>query len=979
MDTTRRRFLTQGAILVAGGIVSACDKDNAKPVAETTFETPAAPPTTPPVTPTVELPIELPPVVPEAPMKSMAGTRVLNGGWTFQDAKNVPEIIPAGDISKEDYSAEKWQTAAVPGTVLTSMVNNGVYPEPLYRQIVTKLIPDTLKDSDYWYRAAIEIPVLEAGQRFWLRFDGINYLADIWLNGQSVGRIEGAFKRGYFDVTDIIKDKPGQNAFLAVKVYKLEFTEGPSLPSFKSGVTRGGRNGGRTGTTLRNGPTFFCVAGWDWVPTIPDRCIGIWQPVYSFTTGALRITDVRIDPVIADDLTIADLAIDVTLVNHGGSEKAGVIAGRIGDIEFKHAIELPADGQAKTVTLTSTDLPQLLLKNPKLWWPNGYGDPYLYPVSIRVDVGDTTSDVRELKYGIRKIQYVRPRGANNDLGITINNLPILVMGGNWGLDEALKRVPRERVFNAVRLHRDANLNLIRNWNGQSTSKDFFEACDEYGILVWQDFFYSTEGYGSSGTYNVDRYLDNVRDVITNYRNHASILLWCGGNEGKPENQKLVDGLDKLVAELDPKRECLTSSAGDTNEQYAGSKLDGYSSGGPYHWVAPKSHFSTVTSDSSMPFHNEMGSYSIPTLEFVQSMLPEQSWQCPDDYWADRDINANGGNGNGSSGGGIFGATAGRYGKLANLADFVRKAQLMNYECIKAIYEAHAVNFGPITPTVTSTSMGVIKWMSHPAQPSFVWQMYSYDMEQHSSFFAVKNGSKRVNVVMNALTRIVNVVNQSAERVKGSVDISVYNLDGSLVVRTVQNVSPVAAASAAKIIDISAKIAAATSAVCFVSLKFSNSVGQVLAENFYWYQKNNADKDYTSMETIPLAAPSIAARRVEEKDGKAKIAVAVENAGTAIAVMVHLQLFDRKTNKRILPAFFSDNYLNLLPGVKREVTIEVPLQEGVTYDFGVRVDGFNFGPDAKLDASGSVPVVRNENALAIAPSPGITFNNCAAPQ
>lgn len=885
--------------------------------------------------------------------------REIAGGWTFTSVNEAPQFTGEALSSAGAFKMNK---ATVPGTVLTSMINNGVYPDPLYRQIVTKLIPDNLHKTDYWYRTEIDVPALQDGQRFWLRFSGINYLATIWLNGQEVGRIEGAFKRGNFDVTDIIKNVQGQKTFLAVRIHQLDHVEGPLLPSYSSGRTRGGTNGGPSGQTLNNGPTFFCTAGWDWLPTIPDRCLGIWQPVYSFVTDTTRIVNTQVNVTLADDLASASLEINITLSNKSGVAQNGVLTGTISGIAFSHAVSLPAGSEPKTFKLTKNNVPELALSNPKLWWPNGYGDPYLYELSLTLHIGEIISDRRSLKFGVRKITYSRKRGSGTDLGIAINNVPILIMGGNWGLDEALKRIPRERLFNQVRLHKEANLNLIRNWNGQSTSKDFYDACDEYGILVWQDFFFSGEG----GTpKNTDRYLDNVRDVITNFRNHPSILLWCGGNEKKPSPQTIVDGLDKLVTELDPQRECLTSSKEDTSEPYAKPPLGGYASGGPYHWVTPGSHFNNV---SSLPFHNEIGSHSIPTLEFVQSMLPEASWECPDDYWADRDSNGNGG------GGRITDATANRYGKISNLADFVRKSQLMNYECIKAIYESHAGNFGPITATAPATSTGVIMWMTNPAQPSFVWQMYSHDLEQHSSFFAVQHGCRRVHVLMNANTRKIFVVNHTANPLRGSVEIAIHNLDGTQVSRTVENVPEIKPASSASIVDISSKISTSTSDICFISLRLIVN-GNFQSENFYWCKKSGDDDDYKLLDTMKPASLGISAKVVETGKTATKLNVKVENISDAIALMVHLQIFDKVTGARILPAFYSNNYLNILPNKSTEITVEVPHKDGKAVEnLAIRIDGW------KIDRAGSklstvdVPISFNENALNLQPK-GAAFASC----
>lgn len=880
--------------------------------------------------------------------------REITGGWSFAAADGTP-VSGAQLASGRQVAGLK--PAVVPGTPLTSMIANGEYPDPLYGHIVTDTVPDTLKDTGYWYRVAFPVPRLVPGQRFWLQFDGINYLGTIWLDGAEVGTVEGAFKRGVFDVTDIVAKADG-TAHLAVLVGKLDHSEQPSLPSYASGVTRGGRNGGKTGITLENGPTFFCTAGWDWLPTIPDRDLGIWQPVTWSTTGPVRLTDVRVDPTLSADLRTADITIDLGLDSAFGTSKTVVVKGSLDGRDFEKTVTAAAG--ASSVTLTSKDIAALRLSRPKLWWPNGYGDPHRYRLTIAVEAGGQVHDERTVDFGVRRIEYTKPiqspSGSPADcLAITVNNQPIMVMGGNWGLDEALKRIPRERLRDQVRLHRDANLNLIRNWNGQSSTEDFFDACDEFGILVWQDFFCSTEGPPPE---NFARDLDNIRDCIVRFRNHPSILLWCGGNEGPPP-QPLIDGLDALVAELDPQRASLTSSAGDTGKDPIG----GYSSGGPYHWVTPSTHFSLNDGTRWPPFHNEVGSYSIPTLEFIKKMLPEASWEHPDDFWADRDVNGNGGNGGGA---GYLQLTAQRYGELRNLPDFARKSQLMNYECIKAIYEAHAANMASAAPGKPYPRTGVIMWMTNPAQPSFVWQMYSHDLEAHSSFYAVQHACRRVNVILDSQTLDVVVANHTRTAVKGTVAATLYDLTGAEFASTSLPVGGASASDHTVIGSIAEQLNRTPSDVAFVRLVFKDSRGAELVRNFYWLENPARPAGFTSLDDAPAAAVSVTADADHGRDGL-ELTVDVENTGEAVALMVHLQVYDTRTGERVLPATFSDNYLNLAGGESSSVRVRLTDEQTRHRTVGVRIDGWKIDQRASRLRGHGVAVTFNQAALSTHPS------------
>ncbi|ATY12677.1 beta-galactosidase [Amycolatopsis sp. AA4] len=868
----------------------------------------------------------------------------IGSGWTFAAADGMAAdgsaLASAGNVAG-------MKPAVVPGTPLTSMIANGEYPDPLYGHIVTDTVPDTLKDTGYWYRVAFRVPRLVPGQRFWLQFDGINYLGTVWLNGVRVGTVEGAFKRAVFDVTDIVAKADGV-AWLAVLVGKLDYTDPPALPSYASGVTRGGRNGGPTGSTLKNGPTFFCTAGWDWLPTIPDRDLGIWQPVTWRTTGPVRMADVHVTSTLSPDLRTADVAVELALDSAAG--KSVVVKGSLDGRDFRRTVSVPAG--ASSVVLTSKEVSCLRLDRPKLWWPNGYGDPYRYRLAISVESGGQVHDERTVDFGIRRIEYTTPMrspsGATSQcLAITVNNQPILVMGGNWGLDEALKRIPRERLRAQVRLHRDANLNLIRNWNGQSSTEDFFAACDEYGILVWQDFFCSTEGPPAE---NIARDLANIRDCIVRFRNHPSILLWCGGNEGPPP-QPLIDGLDALVAELDPQRAVLTSSAGDTGV----NPIDGYRSGGPYHWVPPARHFELNDGTQWPPFHNEVGSYSIPTLEFMRKMLPEGSWEHPDDFWADRDVNGNGGNGGGA---GYLRLTAERYGEVRNLADFARKSQMMNYECIKAIYEAPVAymrSAGPYPRT------GVIMWMTNPAQPSFVWQMYSHDLEAHSSFYAVQHACRRVNVVLDARTFEVVMANHSRAVVRGRVAVSLYGLDGGEVGRVSLPVGGVRGSDRAVVGNVASLVRAVSSEVVFVRLVFEGA--GLVVRNFYWVENPGRAVGFGGLDGMSPAAVSVIAG--VSRDG---VEVDVRNVGESVALMVHLQVYDTRTGERVLPAVFSDNYLNLVGGEMASVRVRLGAEQVARHpEVGVRVDGWKVDQRASRLRGRGVEVTFNREALDVSPA------------
>ena len=433
----------------------------------------------------------------------------LSSGWKLQSSANV--AVTGEEISRPDFQPVNWYPATVPGTVLTTLVNNKVYPEPLYGENNRPdRIPESLARSSYWYRTSFTIPASYSGRTIWLNFDGINYAAEIWVNGKRVGAVTGAFSRGTFDVSPLVK--PGEKAAVAVFVDPQPHPGDPNEHTVLNGT---GHNGGISSI---DGPTFLCTIGWDWIPGIRDRDAGIWQKVFLSATGPVLIKE----PLVTSDLPLprldsADLKVQVTLKNESDQPQKGILKGKIGQwsipnaarnwlashfpllgisspdyTAFEESVEVPAHG-TQVVALDPASKPELRLKNPKLWWPNGYGPQNLYPVHLSFEDGGSVSDVSNFSIGIRKITYSVP-GTDN-LTVSVNGVRVVCKGGDWGLDEALKRIPRERLDAQIRMHQQANYTMIRNWVGQSTSEDLYELCDKYGIMLWDEFFQPNPGDG----------------------------------------------------------------------------------------------------------------------------------------------------------------------------------------------------------------------------------------------------------------------------------------------------------------------------------------------------------------------------------------------------------------------------------------------------------------------------------------------------
>ena len=842
---------------------------------------------------------------------------VIASGWQLQESAKVTQT--GADIASPSFHSKGWYPATVPGTVLTSLVNDGIYPEPLYGENNRPdKIPESLCRTSYWYRTVFTVPKTYAGKKIWLNFDGINYAAEVWVNGKNIGAIKGAFARGIFDISSLVK--PGKNVALAVLITPQPHPGNPHEHTLANGM------GGNGGVSAIDGPTFLCAMGWDWIPAIRDRDSGIWRKVFLSATGPVVVKNPLVTSDLPlPDLTSADIGIQVTLQNVTGKLQKGVLKGNFGNVSFEQAVEIEANS-SKLVSLDSTNVRALHVKNPKLWWPNGYGPQNLYTLHLNFEANGKTSDNQDVTFGIRKITHSVPDSKN--LTISVNGVRIFCKGGDWGMDEAMKRIPRERLEAEIRMHQIANYTIIRNWVGQSTSEDFYNLCDKYGILVWDEFFQPNPGDGPNPT-DMDTYIANVREKILRFRNHPSIAVWCARNEGFPP-KNIDDALRRLMTELEPVRLYQPSS----------TSGHGVNSGGPYSsGHPPRSYY-----DFGEAFKTEIGSASIPTLESIQGMMPQKDWETINDDWAEHDL-ANGA----SAGPAIRGTIENRYGDIKNLADFVRKAQLLNYETFRAIYEGrNARMFHPAT--------GVIIWMSNPAQPSFVWQLYHHDLEPNSSLFAVKEACEPVHILLNEKTGNLMVVNNHPDTLADAkAHISIFNLDGSIV--TNQDIEVKAAPSAVTDLG-SLALPDNLSLVYFIKLELHDADGKLLSENFYWHALKEHQDDLRDLDKLPTVTLDAKVLR-HDADGKCLLDVTLHNPSSQIALMAHLQLRRQHSGERVLPAYYTDNYISLTPDESKTITIEAA-QSDLNGDTPlIVVDGWNIGvtPSSSPDAA----VALNEDA------------------
>ena len=809
------------------------------------------------------------------------------GGWKLQRESQVQN--PGVVISKAGYKDPDWVVATVPGTILTSYLNAGALPDPNYGQNQLH-ISDSFFYSDFWYRNEFTPPAAAPGQQQWLNFDGINWKANVFLNGESLGRIEGGFMRGRFNVTG--KLIPGQPNAIAVRVEKEATPGSAKQKTFESP----GPNGGAPGA---DNPTYHSSIGWDWIPTIRGRNTGIWGDVYVETTGAVTLENPFVHSTLPlPNTASADIFVEVDLVNHANSAIQGTLRGSFGSIPFEQAVSLDASGRT-AVKLSPSTHKALHIENPELWWPVGYGDPHLYDVTLSFEADGKVSDKTAFKSGIRQMVGTEDGGK---LRLFINGRRFIPRGGNWGFSESMLRYRAREYDASIRYHREMTFTMIRNWVGQIGDNAFYESCDRHGVVVWQDFWLANPWDGPVPNDNA-LFLSNTRDTILRIRNHASIGLYCGRNEGYPP-APIDAGIRADLERFHP------------GIHYIGSSADGVVSGhGPYRALPTEYYFEHADTF----FHSEIGAPNIPTIESVTAMMPQADLWPQALTWGLHDFCLNG-----AQGGKTFRATIDQdYGGAHSAEEWITLAQFVNYEVYRAMFEATSQN-----------RMGLLLWMSHPCWPTFVWQTYDFYLEPTAAYFGCKKACEPLHIQWNRATGMAEVVNLSAGNVTGlTAKVEIFNLDGTskstqtaTLDSSEDSVNPVFAL----------QFPAGLTPVHFLRLTLTQC-SQIRSQNLY--VRGHEEGNLRALRELPQTKVQTTTT-TERRSDKWFLSTVVNNTSSIPAVFVRLKAVRETSGDRILPVIYDDNYITLMPGEQR--TIQTELNHADTRGERPRMDvsGFN---------------------------------------
>lgn len=791
------------------------------------------------------------------------------GNWKIQRASEISEN--GETLSRPDYTPTRWLAATVPGTVLSSYINAGAVPNPNYADQLMQ-ISESFFNSNFWYRNEFEVPADFKQDHIFLNFDGINWKANVFVNGCKVGRLEGAFSRGIFDVTNVIV--PGKN-IIAVEIEK-NANIGAVKEKFEKNTDF---NGGILGA---DNPTFHATVGWDWISTIRGRNIGIWNDVYLTSKGKVTLQDPFVQTTLnLPDTTQAVLTPEIAVTNHENIPVEGVLSGKIGNIDFEQKIQLKAH-EKRTVRFDPDNFTQLILNNPKLWWPKGYGAPHLYDATFSFAINGETSDAKHFKVGIRQMTYNED---NHVLSLYINGRRFICRGGNWGFSESNLNYRNREYDAAVAYHADMNFTMLRNWVGQIGDEELYEACDRYGILVWQDFWLANPSDGPDPT-DESLFMANASDYVKRIRNHPSIGLYCGRNEGYPP-ETLDAEIRKMLKTEHPDIHYISSSADDV--------VSGH---GPYRALPASEYFSIKNGNDK--FHSERGMPNVMNYEsLVRTFSPDALWP-QNAQWGQHDYTQEGAQSCAS-----FNSMIERgFGKPHNAKEFADLAQWINYDGYRAMFESRS-----------KYRKGLLLWMTHPCWPTMVWQTYDYYLDPTAAYFGCKKACEPLHIQWNPITNSVEVVNYSAgHHAKLRVHAQVINMNGTLAW---EKEAVVDSHEDTTLKPLQLEFKSNLSAVHYIRLRLIEE-GQTISDNFYL--RGTEEGNYQALKELPQVKLVSDIKTHKTKDGQWSATVRVSNPSSTPALFIRLNTVGQKDGLQILPMFYSDNYFSLMPNEEKTINL-----------------------------------------------------------
>ena len=833
-------------------------------------------------------------------------------------------------ISSTTFRHEGWYRATVPATVLAAQVASGEFKDPYFgmdlRRIPGMTYPIGLnsfsnlpmdKDSPYacswWYRTEFQLPRSYTGKNLWVHFQGINYRANIWLNGRKLADskdVQGAYRIYEFNVTSFVR--PGTRNVLALEIF---------APTEKE-----------LGINLV-----------DWSPTPPDKNMGIWGDVCISASGPVAVRHLQvITHFPGSSLNQAELTVMAQIHNASPKAVSGVVEAVVDLDPVRQEVTLQP-GETKSIRFEPDKYPALTVKDPKLWWPAEMGMPNLHNLTVSFSEGGRLSDQVHARFGIREItSELTDRGYRL---FRVNGRKILIRGAGWAQD-MMMRHPKGKLGAQIQYVLEMRLNTIR-LEAMLEVDEFFNLCDEKGILVMAGWCCCDiwERWDEWVPGTLDVATEQLRTQILRMRSHPCMLVWLNGSDGPPPTNVESAYVQTLKETAWPNP--IINSASDATSTVTGPsgvKMTGpYDYEPPCYWLADRDK----KWGGAYGFNTETGpGPAIPPLQILKKMLPGDHLWPIDEFW------------NYHSAGERFQtmdryheAMEKTYGKPAGLEDYLRKSQAMAYDGERAMFEAYAQN--------KYTSTGVIQWMLNNPWPSTYWHLYDYFLYPAGGYFGTKKACEPLHVQYSYDDRSVVVVSSLREAASGlTVSARVFDF-GLKELFSRESKADVEANSAKQVLTLPPFPAEPGAATYFVRLSLRDKSGKEISSNFYWLPARLStlawDKtpdtaftpiatfeDLTALNGLPQVRLQAAAK-FEKAEGSDRVRVTIENPGRSLAFQVHVGVRKAHSEDEILPVLWDDNYVSLLPGESKVMTARYLEGGAVGSGASVLVDGWNVEP------------------------------------
>jgi exo-1,4-beta-D-glucosaminidase len=847
-----------------------------------------------------------------------AHRQYLDGTWRMQSS--CVDGAKAEQISTVGFDTGKWLPAEVPGTVVGAQVTAGKLPDPDYGMNL-KQFPGFVMDTkgvfatrdmpadspyrcSFWFRTEFAAPD-SSRPASWLHFLGINYRANVWLNGKKIADkadVAGAYREFELRLGESLK-KGGSNA-LAVEIFAPE--------KWDLGIT------------------------WvDWNPTPPDKDMGIWREVFLSETGDVSLRQPFVDAKLGSDYKSAALTVSAILSNTTDHPVKSTLEVALAGVKLSQPVELAAK-ESKTVRFTPDQNSQLKLAQPHLWWPYQMGDPYLYKANFRVVSGSGESDSAVFNFGIREV--TSEVTANGGRLFKVNGKNVLIRGAAWAPDMLLR-------WSSTRL--DADLNYVKHMGlnsirleGKVDRDEFFDKADTMGLLImpgwcccdawerWKHWTPETKNIAAA----------SLVDQLARLRNHPSVFVWLYGSDNPPppEIEHMYLDIFKQMEWPNP----TVSSASEQPTTVTGKS--GVKMTGPYEYVPPVYWLADTQAGGAYGYNTETSpGPAIPPKESLVKFIPKDHLWPIDDYWnfhAGRDRFADVH---------VFtDALTKRYGAATSLDDYERKAQAMAYDNERSMFEAYARN--------KYTATGVIQWMQDNAWPSLIWHLYDYYLVPAGGYFGTKKAQEIVHVQYDYTTNSVAVVNGTYAPMQGlEATARLFNIDGKEIDTHNEKVD-LPADAAVKAFDLPKP--ANLSQTYFLKLYLHDASGKLVSDNFYWlstkldtldwtkrrdtvYTPQKDFADLTGLNSLPAVNLELTSS-LHEKAGKGIVSVKVKNPSSSVAFQVHLRVTKGTDGDDLVPIFWDDNYFSLLPGEEKAVIATYDLTDAEGKPPVLELDGYN---------------------------------------